>query len=100
MKSTKKCLSYLANRVCSDNGSLTKQNLNFIEQESGIDNVLQECNSTVASCLDYAKVPEEEEWRLGFLDELMKLRREEYCLDNDQFTKAEITELINFVCTS
>ena len=32
--SNKKCLSTLINRACKDQGSITKQNLNFIETES------------------------------------------------------------------
>ena len=49
--SKKKCLSTLVNRACNDEGSVTKQNLNFIEEESGLDNVLLLNNATVESNL-------------------------------------------------
>ena len=96
--SKKKCLSTLVNRACNDEGSITKQNLNFIEAESGRHNVLLLNNATVESNLKYV-IPEGEEWRICFFNELVQLSMNNYELDS-QFTNAELGAILEYVCTT
>ena len=96
--SKKICLSTLVNRACNDEGSITKQNLNFIEEESGLHNVLLLNNATVESNLKYV-IPEGEEWRICFFNELVQLSMNNYELDS-QFTNAELGAILEYVCTT
>ena len=98
--SQKKCLVNLVNRSLNDNGSITRQNINFIETESDIDNVLQASLNTVSDNIVYREVPDGDEWRLDFLEELIMIRDKELGLEGGNFSRAEIIELIFVVCTS
>ena len=97
--SDKACLSVLMNRACSDQGSLVRQNLNFIEQESGCLNILDQDKLSIQDGLK-PKVPEGEEWRINFLHELTQLRINNYYLEDDQFTKAELATIVDYICTT
>ena len=98
-KSSKNCLSTLMNRACNDQGSVTKQNLNLIEQESGCINILNHDRFSIQNGLK-VKVPEGEEWRINFLHELTELRINNYFLEDDQFTKAELATIVDYICTT
>ena len=45
-------------------------------------------------------MPEGEEWRINFLHELTALRMNNYFLEDDQFSKAELAAIVDFVCTT
>ena len=98
--SKKRCLSALVNRACKDEGSITKQNLNLIEQESGLDNILELSNEVIAQNIKYSLVPEGEEWRIAFFSELIQLRQKNYYLEFSQFTEDELNMLLEYVCTT
>ena len=87
------------NRACNDHGSVTRQNLNLIEQESGCFNILNHDSFSIQNGLK-AKVPEGEEWRINFLHELTELRINNYYLEDDQFTKAELATIVDYICTT
>ena len=70
--SNKRCLSTLVRRACSDQGSITRQNLNFIEAESGLINVLELNNAIVGQNLKY-EIPGGEEWRIDIFSELVQM---------------------------
>ena len=88
----------LVKRACSDHGSITRQNLNFIEAESGLVNVLEMNNFTVSQNLKYA-VPAGEEWRIDLFSELVQVSMNNYEIDN-QFTNAELGAILEYVCTT
>ena len=73
--SKKKCLSSLCHRMVADHGSITKQYLTLISNESSIENVLGMSPSSVVSTVTYNPAPPEEEWRVGLLKELLELRK-------------------------
>ena len=98
--SKKKCLASLAKLACEDKSSTTSQNLDLISRESGIENVLEENPRTVANSLQYCPVPHEEEWRLGFLKELLLLRNGQMEVENDELSQEEINDLITIVATT
>ena len=86
-------------RACSDQGSIVRQNLDLIEQESGCHNILDQDSLSIQNGLK-PKVPEGEEWRINFLHELTALRMNNYFLEDDQFSKAELAAIVDFVCTT
>ena len=63
----------------------TKGNINSLE-EGDIDS------------LEYCPVPEDEKWRISLLSELLDSRS--LCSEIPGFTHEQVTDLINFVCTS
>ena len=46
------------------------------------------------------QVPEGEEWRIDFLRELTELRMNNFYLEDDQFTKSELADIVEYICTS
>ena len=48
--------------------------------------------------LVFSPVPKNEEWRIGFLKELLDIRSNDIVLDS--FSKDEIDDMIQFVCTT
>ena len=100
LKSEKKCLSALAYRVCHDQGSITRHNINKIETDSNCQDVLSLDANFVSLQVKYAPVPDEEQWRISLLKELIGLRNQEFFLEDGQLTRDEIKDLIGFVATS
>ena len=45
-------------------------------------------------------IPEGEEWRVDFFNELMQLSLNNYYLESNQFTNAELGEILEYVCTT
>ena len=100
VKSEKKCLSALALRVCHDQGSITRHNLNQIEKESKChEDILSLDANFVSSQIIYAQVPEGEKWRISLLKELIGVRNHEFFLEDDLLNEEEIEDLILFVAT-
>ena len=89
--------------MIKDHGSITKQNLNLISKESGLDDVINISPSLVVSTVQYSPTPPGEEWRYGFLKELLELRKHNLEVeweDHVEFTTKEIDDMIYFVATS
>ena len=98
MKSEKKCLSALALRVCHDQGSITRHNLNQIEQDSDCHGDILSLDANFVSLqVKYAPV---EQWRISLLKELIGIRSHDFYLEDNQLTEKEIEDLICFVATS
>ena len=90
-------------KMLSDHGSVTKQNLILISNESSIENVLDVSPSSVVSSMLYFPTPPGEEWRVGFLKELLELRKHTLELDWEQdivLSSDELEDLIEFVSSS
>ena len=92
--SKKKCLSALAEVAINDQGSTTRMNLNLISAESGFQNVLEMDPRSIASNIVYARIPDEEQWKVDFLKEIMALRNGDLLLENDILMREEIQKLI------
>ena len=86
--------------MCGDQGSLTRQNLNLISEESDYENVLEASPKFISSLIKYAEVPEEEKWRIGFLQELLLIRENKLQIGQNLLSKEEVQDLINVICTT
>ena len=86
--SNKRCLATLVKRACCDEGSITKQNLNQIEQETKCENILEQDYRSILRNFQHAEVPVGEEWRIDMLKELLQLRWNYYFLEFDQYHKS------------
>ena len=98
INSKKKCVASLAHRFCEDQGSMTKKNLNSIEKDSNCSDILSLNPKFVASQVKYAPVPENQIWRINFLEELLKVRSNELHLDG--FSRKEIEAMLSLIATS
>ena len=96
-KSKKKCLSSLAEMAICDQTSTTKKNLNVISAESGFENVLDMDPRSVVSNIEYEKIPDEEQWKVEFLREIMSVRNGELEFQDNQFEMKEIQTLVNYI---
>ena len=72
--------------------SITKKNLNLIEEESNCIDILSLNPCYVSSQIRYAPIPNEEMWRVSLLEELIQIRSHDSVLEG--FTKKEIDDLI------
>ena len=88
------------NRACCDQGSITRQNLNLIEEVSGCPNILEQDSKSILMNMEHAAIPVGEEWRVDMIKELMQLRWNNYFLEGNEFTKAEYETMIEYVCTT
>ena len=103
LDSPKKCLASLGQKMLSDHGSVTKQNLTPLSKESDIEDVLVGSPDSVVSSMLYYPTPVGEEWRVGFLKELLQLRKNTLELDwgdSIPLSYNKIRDLISFVATS
>ena len=82
--------------IC-DETSTTKKNLNVISAESGFENVLDMDPRSVVSNIEYEKIPDEEQWKVEFLREIMSVRNGELEFQDNQFEMKEIQILVNYI---
>ena len=94
----KACVASLAQRVCRDQNSISKKNLNMIEKESNSKDVLSLNPSFLASQVKYAPIPEEKIWRVTLLEELIQVRSHDSVLEG--FSKEEVNDLITIAACS
>ena len=59
---------------------------------------IDEINMIDLKELKFAKIPEGNEWRIPFIEELLDIRNSD--LEVESFSQEEINDLINFVCIS
>ena len=76
--------------------SITAVNLAHLRQLTGMDPVLDSCQQ-LKQMLPRKEVPEEEQWRLGLLDQLLLLRGQQQCEGKD--TK-RVTALLSSLCST
>ena len=100
LSSNKKCLSFLGKHIINDAGSLTAQNIKLIENKTGLKDILSLSASSISENFTYNKVPDGEEWRIAFVEELMQLRSgnlEVVMPNGEYFSTKEINKLICMV---
>ena len=103
LRSQKDCLSVLGKRMINDYGSVTAKNLLLISNESQTNDVLSMAPEEVVSMMQFAPVPAGEEWRYGFLSELLDVRKHNLELDFEDdvgFTNEELDNLIRIVAAT
>ena len=89
--------------MIKDHGSITNKNLLLISKESGVENVLGMAPFAIANLIEFSPTPLGEEWRSGFLLELLELRKHnlELCWQDDvELSLDELDDMIRFVATT
>ena len=99
-QSKKKCLSELSKIVIMDHGSITGQDLSMIAKDAGLDTfrIMNMSPNAVADLLEFAPVPENCEWQVNLIKELLEIRSGGLVVEN--ISSEEIQNLINFVSTN
>ena len=69
----------------------------MISAESGFENVLDMDPRSVVSNIEYEKIPDEEQWKVEFLREIMSVRNGDLEFQDNQFEKKEIQILVNYI---
>ena len=96
-----KCLSALVKFVVNDQGSTTCQNLNLITKESGLTNILDKNPNFVKNIISYATIPDEDNWKVDLLDELLQLRNGDLEFGGNEGLKfEELQALIKWVSSA
>ena len=96
-KTQKTVARHLLENIKYDVRSTTGSNLRKIMhllQKDSIDDI---CKSDVNNIV-FSPIPKNEEWRIGFLKELLDIRSKDVSLEN--FSKDEIEDMIQHVCTT
>ena len=100
VNSNKKCLAKLAQKSLNDCGSITKQNIELIEKESGLSDVLNIHPRAVISKITFSETPETELWRIPLLKELIDIKNKKLTLPADFLNEDQVNGLINLVASS
>ena len=97
LQSPSKEVRVLARIVSADPRSTTCLNLKYIERLTGLNQPQFLSSARVRIALPVLEVPEKERWRLGLLDNLMKLKQERYLrvVDNKK-----ICAMIDSLCST
>ena len=96
--SKKKCLASLANLVTKDKHSITCQNLDYISNECNLD--AHNANPCEVLQSEYHEVPADKVWRVETIKELLAIRNGDLTLGNDQFSKDDISDMIDLLATT
>ena len=80
-------------------GSITGQNLSVIAKDANLDliKIMNMSPNSVADLIVYAPVPENCEWQVNFIKELLQIRAGG--LEVENFSEKEVQNLINFIST-
>ena len=95
--SSKPSVSYLARIVRNDNRTLMGRTLSKISRETSIAKAAL-TSSIVGKGLSYFPVPGDQMWRIDILKELLCVKRRFLSLDEFNFT--QISNMIDFLCTT
>ena len=96
-KSNKIIAKEILKTIENDVGSTTGSNLRNIMQLMNKNSIDQICINDIRK-LEFANIPEGCEWRIPVLEELLCARKSEVEIDN--FSRNDIKDMIEFICTS
>ena len=88
----------MANLVTKDKHSITCQNLDYISNECNLD--AHNVNPCEVLQSDYHEVPADEVWRVEAIKELLAIRNGDLTLGNVQFSKEDISDMIDLLATT
>ena len=97
LNSPSKEVRVLARTIKYDPRSITCQNLRYLREVTGLEQVEQFSSRRIKAALPVEKVPDKERWRLGLLSSLMNMRCDKYLLVQD--TK-RICAMIDSLCST
>jgi hypothetical protein len=97
LESPSKEVRMLARIVSADPRSSTCSNLKYLEKMTGLNQPQLYCSAKIKIALPTKKVPEAEQWRIGLLDNLLKMKQERYLRVEDS---KRICAMIDSLCST
>ena len=94
---SKSAVRLLANLCKLDNRTVFGSNLRNISRDCQTD-IKSLTPATVKSNMKYFPVPDEEQWRIPLLSNLVSIRTEDLLIEN--FENTELDNIIEYVCTT
>ena len=86
-------------KLCSiDESTVLRSNLRNIARDCHVTSVNELTHAVVKSNMKYHDVPENEEWRVPLLHNLLSVRSKDWILDD--FDDQELETIIAYVCAS
>ena len=97
LQSPSKEVRFLTRIVTADPRSTTCSNLKYLDKLTGLNQPQFYSSARIRIALPVKQIPEAEQWRLGLLNNLMKLKQERYLRVEDTKT---ITAMIDSLCST
>ena len=101
-KSPKLAVQYLVEKVSRNCNTLTGRNIRYVLDKLNAEDIFKVNPDSVKTEFQFAKISEENSWRVNFVKELVNLKQKVLQLDPDTNTLSEdeLEEILNYICTS
>ena len=103
-KSTKLPVQFLLEKVANDMRTVTGKNIRYILERIGYSkNIFEVKVGWLKKNLKFCQIPENEKWRVNFVEEIVNIRQNILKLDqeDDSFlTSDQLSEILDYICTS
>ena len=101
-KSPKIAVQFLVEKVLRNCNTLTGQNVRFVLDKTGTEDIFKVNVTKVRNDLEFCKTKQEDEWRLNFVKEIVNIKNNNLNLDQNEnnLTTEELEEILEYICTS
>ena len=101
-KSPKMAVQFLVEKVLRNCNTLTGQNVRFVLDKTGTEDIFKVDVTKVRNDLEFCKTKQEDEWRLNFVKEIVNIKNNILNLDQNEnnLTTEELEEILEYICTS
>ena len=101
-KSPKMAVQFLLEKVSRNCNTLTGKNIRFVLDKLNVEDIFQVNPDRVKTDFKFAKISEENSWRVNFAKEIVNLKQNVLQLDPDTNTLSEdeLQEILDYICTS
>ena len=101
-KSPKMAVQFLLEKVSRNCNTLTGKNIRFVLDKLNVEDIFQVNPDRVKTDFKFAKISEENSWRINFAKEIVNLKQNVLQLDPDTNTLSEdeLQEILDYICTS
>ena len=103
-KSSKLAVQCLLEKVAKDMRTVTGRNIRYIlERIEYKKDIFEVKAGWLKKNLTFCKIPENEKWRVNFVEEIVNVRQNVFKLDHndDSFlTSDQLSEILDYICTS
>ena len=89
----KQLLSFIKNDVCSTTGS-NLRNILLLTDKNNIEEI---CIDDIRKMV-FEEIDDREKWKIDFINEITDVKFNQ--LDVEEFSREELDEILNFLCTS
>jgi hypothetical protein len=89
-------------KVLRNCNTLTGQNVRFVLDKTGTEDIFKVNVTKVRNDLELCKTKQEDEWRLNFVKEIVNIKKNILNMDQNEnnLTTEELEEILEYICTS